>query len=137
MSKADDHALAAVTAALLKRGKMLHHVSLIFLVAAILLALGKGMRCTLPLGLGLALGIVELWFAFRVALDADLFGRLAGEKLETADMDKALSRLGLIKSEKSGRSMEDRAKGGLRLLKAQTLCLAGQILAFLACFFIR
>lgn len=137
MSKPDDRAIAMVTASLLRRGKMLHHIALIFPVFALVLIIVRRTKYALPLGVSLLLGVAEFWFALRVALDADLFGGLASEKTDTAGMDKALAKLGLVKEGKTGRSMEDRAKGGLRLLKLQTLCLAGQIAAFSACFFMR
>jgi len=137
MSKADDHAIAAVTAALLRRGKMLHYASLLILFLSPFLLVTKGTSGLPSLAVVVALGLLQFWFAFRVSLDADLFEGLAGDKTDTAGMDKALARLGLVKPDQSGRSMEDRAKGGIRLLKLQALCLLGQILAFLACFLIH
>lgn len=134
---ADDCDIAMITAAVLRRGRMLHHISLI--LSALVLAQfslqhlyqnGPIGTCLWMQALVLLLGLTELWFAARVALDADLFDAIAGTKLDIIELDKAMTRLGLTIEGKAGRSMEDRARGGFRLLKMQGLCLLGQTVGF-------
>nr|WP_298136271.1 hypothetical protein [uncultured Pseudomonas sp.] len=78
------------------------------------------------------LGLVEKYWALRVALDAELFQRLAGdaERLvqRTLDLDQALIGLGLQPADKTDRSWDERSRGALRLLRLQALALLAQVL---------
>lgn len=130
VNESNDRGIASVTAAVLRRGKMLHQVSLILGAFAGAVFLYKGGPCPLFV---LLLGAAELWFAARVALDADLFAGIADGKLEAPQLDDSLHRLGLRKTAGGVRSMEDRSRGALRLLKLQALCLLAQVAAFAAC----
>jgi hypothetical protein len=135
----DDRGIAIITAAVLRRGRMLHHISLILsaLVLAQFLLLGLYKTDALAawpriLALVIVFGIAEIWYAARVALDADLFEAIGGAKLDATGLDRAMMRLGLTIEAKAGRGMEERARGGFRLLKLQGLCLLGQTVAFVA-----
>ncbi|MEZ0259790.1 MAG: hypothetical protein ACAH80_02205 [Alphaproteobacteria bacterium] len=128
----NDKGIAAVTAAILHRGRMLNYVSLVLSALVVAQFLSKGAAFGVCPSLVLALGLAEFWFAARVALDANLFEKIADGKLSTKDIDDSLLRLGLIKQEKAGRSMEDRSRGAFRLLKLQGMCLLGQMAAFIA-----
>jgi uncharacterized membrane protein len=79
----------------------------------------------------LIVGVAEKYWALRVALDAELFQRLAeaGEQLDsqTRALDQALQHLGLQNSQPSGRAWNQRGQGALSLLRKQALCLLLQI----------
>lgn len=134
---ADDHGIAIVTAALLRRGQMLHHISLILSTLVLAQLAWQGVHqggaiektCPWMQAVALLFGIAELWFAARVALDADLFGAIAEAKLDVVGLDKALTRL-TRKTRNSERGMNDRSQGSIRLLRLQGYCLLGQIAAF-------
>ena len=126
---------ASITAAVLRRGEMLHHISLLLTF----LILAQAMLCRIferrtphPWLLAVAVlsGVLEFWFAARVALDADLFETIASEKTDLKQFDKAMARLGMAKPEKAGRSVDERSRGALRLFKRQGLFLAIQVAAF-------
>jgi hypothetical protein len=129
-------------ASLLRRGKALDRLS----SALTLLGLAIGLAPLLgvlaqPLGalfcaLLVLLGLVEKYWALRVALDAELFLRLADDvehlPLRTADLDQALTRLGLQPANPTARNWEERSRGALRLLRLQALWLLAQLLLAVA-----
>lgn len=106
-------------AGLLRRGKALDGLS----SALTLLGLAIGLAPLLgavaqPLGalfcaLLVLLGLLEKYWALRVALDAELFQRLANDAerlpLRTLDLDQALVRLGLQPANKAARSWDERS----------------------------
>ena len=126
-----------LVAALLRRGRSLDRLS----TALSLLALACGLAPLLgaaaspalaPVSaLLLLIGLAEKYWAQRVALDAELFQRLAqsGEQLaaQTQSLDQALQRLGLQQERQSQRSWESRSKGALVLLRHPALCLLLQL----------
>lgn len=138
-----------LVAALLRRGRSLDHLS----TALSLLALACGLAPLLGAAASPALapvcalllltGLAEKYWALRVALDAELFQRLAqaGEQLgaQTQALDQALQRLGLLQERQPQRSWESRCKGALVLLRRQSLCLLLQLsvalFAILAAFY--
>ncbi len=129
-------------ASLLRRGKTLDRLS----SAVTLFGLAIGLAPLLgvaaqPLGalfcaLLVLLGLVEKYWALRVALDAELFQRLADDAehlaQRTLDFDQALTRLGLQPANKAARSWDERSRGALRLLRLQALWLLAQLLLALA-----
>lgn len=129
-------------ASLLRRGKALDRLS----SALTLLGLAIGLAPLLgavaqPLSavlcaLLLLLGLVEKYWALRVALDAELFQRLADDAehltLHTADLDQALTGLGLQPANLAARSWDERSRGALRLLRLQALSLLAQLLLAVA-----
>lgn len=125
-------------ASLLRRGRAMDRFSnaltlfglaigLAPLLGAPALALGAVFSALLVL-----LGLIEKYWALRVALDADLFQHLAGdaERLaaRTIELDQVLLGLGLQPAGKAARSWDERSRGALRLLRLQALALLAQVL---------
>ncbi|WP_437879860.1 hypothetical protein [Pseudomonas sp. LRF_L74] len=114
----------ALVAALLRRGRALDSVSTGFT----LVALASGLICQLnalsaPLcALLLVAGLLQKYWAVRVALDAELFQALANSSDLAADsqgLDRALIDNGLVASAQTTRSWPSRCQGALKLLKYQ------------------
>ena len=126
-----------LVAALLRRGRSIDHFSSALSLVAVVFGLAPwlGAPASLILALTCAAllitGLVEKYWALRVALDAELFQRLAeaGEQLDsqTHALDQALQNLGLQNAEQGGRTWSLRAQGALGLLRKQALCLLLQI----------
>ena len=135
-----------LVAALLRRGRSLDHcssaLSLLAMVFGLAPWLGAPPSLTLAMlcALLLAAGLAEKYWALRVALDAELFQRLAeaGEQLDsqTRAMDQALQNLGLQNAQQAGRTWSLRSQGALGLLRKQALCLLLQIVIVVLGFFI-
>lgn len=129
-------------ASLLRRGKALDRLSsaLTLLGLAIglapLLGVAAQLLSALFCALLVLLGLVEKYWALRVALDAELFQRLADDAehltLHTADLDQALTGLGLQPANLAARSWDERSRGALRLLRLQALSLLAQLLLAVA-----
>jgi hypothetical protein len=125
-------------ASLLRRGKALDGlssaVSLLGLAIGLAPLLGvtaqpfSALFCVLLV----LLGLVEKYWALRVALDAELFQCLADDAehlaRRTLDLDQALTRLGLQPANLAVRSWDERSRGALRLLRLQALSLFAQLL---------
>lgn len=135
-----------LVAALLRRGRSLDHCSSALSLVAVLSGLAPWLGA--PPSLILALlcaalliaGLAEKYWALRVALDAELFQRLAesGEQLDcqTHALDQALQNLGLQNAQQTGRTWSLRFQGALGLLRKQALCLLLQIIIVVLGFFI-
>jgi hypothetical protein len=141
VSEATDNAwTAAIAAALLRRGAMVHAASLVLTMSALLGAAAWSILATrhglgwLSVGAAIViLGIVEFWLAARVALDAELFDAIAAKEADLDGFDRAMQALGLMPQDKVGRTLGKRVKGALRLLKLQGLMLCLQVVVlFLA-----
>jgi len=121
-----------ITAALLRRGAMVHAMSAALTLGGIA-AVVFGFHGTWPV---VVVGLIEFWLAARVAIDADLFAALGEGDL--ARFDEAMHRLGLMPEGKAGRPMDDRIRGALRLLKLQGAMLLLQIVeAFIGMMLLR
>ena len=124
-------------ASLLRRGKALDRLSSALTLLGLAIGLAPLLGVTAqPLSalfcaLLVLLGLVEKYWALRVALDAELFQRLADDAeylaLRTADLDQALTRLGLQPTNLATRSWDERSLGALRLLRLQALWLLAQL----------
>lgn len=126
-----------LVAALLRRGRSLDHFSSALSLVAVAFGLAPWLGA--PPSLTLALlcaallvaGLAEKYWALRVALDAELFQRLAefGDQLDsqTHALDQALQNLGLQNAQQADRSWSLRAQGALGLLRKQALCLLLQV----------
>ena len=122
-------------AAALRRGRSLDRLSSGLSLLALVIGLGPllgFMALSTGAAVSLALlvcGVLQKYFALRVALDADLFTQLAGDMQQldrrTRELDQVLASLGKPVLE---RSWEQRSRGALRLLRLQTLCFALQLL---------
>ena len=132
----------ALVASLLRRGRGLDLLS----GALTLLALAYGLAPLLgapssTFGAGLCAllampGLVQKYWAMRVALDAELFTQLAADPGRLAQrseqLDQALTGLGLQPAASAPRDWQQRCLGALRLLRLQGACLAAQMLLALA-----
>lgn len=142
MSSADSAgALLATAAAWLDQGRRVDRLSRLLTVMALaalvaIAALGAPKLMVVALlGLSVLAGAVELYLAARVGFDAALFRRLAeaadAGTLELANLDAALTTMGLLPAGKSGRPLEARVAGACSLLYQQAGSLMLQIALFL------
>lgn len=125
---------ASVAAAVLRRGKMLHAASLLLtavglsqLCIAHFTAQHLGAYGILLAGATVVAGMLEFYYALRVAFDAEIFGLFAHPE-DIPSFDAVMTRMGLMPGEKSGRPLDARIAGAFSLLKKQAYCLAAQIL---------
>ncbi|MCJ8205185.1 hypothetical protein [Pseudomonas sp. RGM2987] len=125
-------------ASLLRRGHSLDQFSTGLTLLAALLGLGQWLLGRMDPWLLLfsavlfTLGVLQKYWALRVAFDADLFQRVADGTQPLAErteaLDRALSALGLQPAERGGRLWTERSHGALRLLRRQSLLLAAQVI---------
>ncbi|WP_459745853.1 hypothetical protein [Pseudomonas sp. 3A(2025)] len=130
-----------VVASLLRRGRALDNLStgltLVSLAAGLIrLWITSGsLSFVLPVVCVVILGLIEKYYALRVAFDADLFQRLGNDARplseNTQALDQALSALGLQPADKAGRPWAVRSQGALRLLRQQLLFVALQVVVLL------
>lgn len=128
-SAADGTWSAAIAAAVLRRGAMIHTVSLLLAGVAVLVggAARQDVTFLAAAGVIVVLAAVEFWLASRVALDADLFDALASRDTDLAGFDRAMLGLGLMPPGKAGRPLDARIRGAFRLLGLQALTLGLQV----------
>jgi hypothetical protein len=102
--------------------------SLVGLVSLCLLAGHSATPTILLIGTAGLAGLVELWFAGRVATDAALFWHISVMKggPDWTSLDGALTGLGLLPMAKTGRPAAARIAGAFRLLRLQTAALIVQ-----------
>ena len=126
---ADDAWSAAIAAAILRRGSLLHTASLVLTLVALIggAATRPGGALLVAVALIGVLGVIEFWLAARVALDAELFDILAARPSDLAGFDRAMQGLGLMPPGKANRPLADRIQGAFRLLKLQALTLGVQV----------
>lgn len=126
-----------LTAGLLRRGRQLDQLStgltLLGLAGGLLpLLIGRGnLLMALPCVLLILLGVVQKYWAIRVALDAELFTTLAADptlrQARIAELDAALVELHLQPATQATRPWDARIRGAWRLLRLQALWLAAQL----------
>jgi len=141
-----DGAMLEVATALLRQGRTIDRLSRLLTVAALVMLIGAiAFRVASPalvtaLALAVVAGVAELYLAFRVGFDADLFDRLRDPaKLDLAALDAALAQLGLAPASKGGRPLDQRIAGAQRLLYKQGMAmgiqsavlLCGAVVAFI------
>ncbi|WP_339492192.1 hypothetical protein [Pseudomonas rhizophila] len=124
-------------ASLLRRGHSLDQLSTGLTLLAALLGLAQLLVGSVNPWLLLfsvvifLLGVLQKYWAQRVAFDADLFQRMADSTQSLAErtytLDQALTALGLQPVERSGRLWTERRHGALLLLRRQSLLLATQV----------
>lgn len=132
----------ALTASLLRRGRQVERLSDVISLLALAYGLAPlvGAPAHLPgtlLCAGLLVaGLMQKFWALRVALDAELFDHLAAqpERLaaRTQALDHALFALGLKPTQADDRDGQARSLAALGLLRRQMLCFAVQVLLALA-----
>ena len=131
-----ERSLMATTAALLAQGRLLDGLSrplTLFALGSLLVAPLLAMPLSWSLLMLLVaiggVGLVQAYFAFRVAFDAALFQALsAGDALNgLPGLDGALAALRLMPERKAGRLAEARARGAMRLLLFQASLIVLQV----------
>jgi hypothetical protein len=125
---------AFACAALLDQGRKLQALSLVLTGVAILAALGPQPgrpQMQIAVAASILLGVVALYFAIRVGLDARLMHRLAVQaddgRLDLARFDAGLTLAGLRPATASTRTLGDRIAGASALLRNQALATAAQL----------
>ncbi|AJO81572.1 hypothetical protein [Pseudomonas sp. MRSN 12121] len=123
-------------ASLLRRGHSLDLLSTGLALLGALLGLGQWLLGAItPWAIALSvalllLGLLQKYWALRVAFDAELFQRVADSPLPLAErtvaLDQALAALGLQPASAGGRAWPQRSRGALDLLRRQALLLAAQ-----------
>ena len=127
-----------VVASLLRRGRSLDQLSTGLTLLGVLFGLAQLLMATVtPICLILSLwmiilGLLQKYWALRVAFDADLFALLARNKDRTPDLDQTLQSLGLQPAKRAGRPWAERRRGALKLVRKQAYLLAAQVLLTLA-----
>lgn len=131
-----------VTASLLRRGRALDQLSTGLTLLGVLFGLAQLLMASItPLCLILSawliiLGLLQKYWAIRVAFDADLFALVARDAQalpeRTRSLDLALQSLGLQPAKRAGRPWAERRRGALKLLHKQAILLAAQVLLTLA-----
>lgn len=131
-----------VVASLLRRGRALDQLSTGLTLLGVVFGLLQLLLIT-PVALGLLLsvwlivvGLLQKYWALRVAFDADLFDAVAQDAdavpHRTVDLDQALQSLGLQPANRAGRPWAERQRGALNLLRKQAVLLAVQLLPTVA-----
>ena len=123
---------ASVCASLLRQGRALNQASRLLGLTGLLAGGAQALvgPPQLPFGL-LCLGVFLLWlmqlyWALRVALDAELFDLLAHGDTPLPALDTALRELGLKPAGQDDRTLPARCQSALRLLRTQGGLLAAQ-----------
>jgi hypothetical protein len=122
---------AAVMATFLRTGKPLDHASSVFLLGTVFLY-GLQAGSTLAIALtffALLIALVEKYYAWRVALDAELFAILSLYPDQSAAFDQALAGCLDRPAIAPPRSLHDRWRGAKRLLCWQAALCVIQALA--------
>ena len=120
----DDRAQVMVTARLLRATATLQWLAAgLTLLAVTTLVYDRGDIAPLA---AILLGLVALYYAFRVSFDARLFDDIAAERLTTAQLDAALRAFGRTAEE---RSWADRCRGARGLVARLALFTLAQLLA--------
>lgn len=123
---------------LLDQGRLIHSLAAPLTVATTLAVPALAVLHKPPavalavLTVSVMLGLAEALLALRVAFDAAALRRMAGHTDGMTRFDMALVTLGLMKPERAGRPMADRARGCLRLLRLQVIVAILQVAAVLA-----
>jgi uncharacterized membrane protein YuzA (DUF378 family) len=119
-----ERAQVLVTARLLRAAGALQWLAVgLTLLATAALIHGRGAPAAIA---ALALGIVAVYYAFRVSFDARLLEDIAEARLTTSQLDEALG--GLQKKE-GGRPWEDRCRGSRRLVMHLAIVTFVQVVA--------
>jgi hypothetical protein len=116
------------TTAVLATGAMVGRASFLLVALALIVCVVPNPGIRLPLAASFAFGVIQGWFALRVAVDARLFG-LAGMPDHLAALDRVLGRLRT--SAPRERGFPERSRGALRLWKLQVLAAVLQALCLL------
>jgi hypothetical protein len=134
--RAENPMTPAVMAAFLRTGRMTDHASSAILIGVLVLAGGTGAGIApAALGAALVVALTEKYFAWRVALDAELFAVLAQHD-DMAAFDHALETCAGRKPASPPRSLASRWSGARRLLFCQIACFGLQAAGLAAMLFL-
>jgi hypothetical protein len=131
-----------VVASLLRRGRTLDQLSTGLTLLGASFGLLQWLLIT-PITLGLILsawlivvGLVQKYWALRVAFDAELFEVVARDSDALSDctlaLDQAFQNLGLQPANRAGRPWAERQRGALKLLRNQAALVGAQVVPILA-----
>ena len=127
-----------VVASLLRRGRSLDQLSTGLTLLGVLFGLAQLLMVSItPICLLLSLwmiilGLLQKYWALRVAFDADLFALMAKDIERTGELDQSLQTLGLQPANRASRRWTERQRGALKLLRKQAYLLGAQVLLTLA-----
>ena len=127
-----------VVASLLRRGRSLDQLSTGLTLLGVLFGLAQLLMVSIaPICLLLSLwmiilGLLQKYWALRVAFDADLFALLAKDIERTGELDQSLQSLGLQPANRTSRPWTERQRGALKLLRKQAYLLGAQVVLTLA-----
>ena len=127
-----------VVASLLRRGRSLDQLSTGLTLLGVLFGLAQLLMVSItPICLLLSLwmiilGLLQKYWALRVAFDADLFALMAKDIERTGELDQTLQTLGLQPVNRASRPWTERRRGALKLLRKQAYLLGAQVLLTLA-----
>ncbi|NNA94264.1 hypothetical protein [Pseudomonas gessardii] len=127
-----------VVASLLRRGRSLDQLSTGLTLLGVLFGLAQLLMVSItPICLLLSLwmiilGLLQKYWALRVAFDADLFALMAKDIERTGELDQTLQTLGLQPANRPSRPWTERRRGALKLLRKQAYLLGAQVLLTLA-----
>ncbi|CAM2873483.1 MULTISPECIES: hypothetical protein [Pseudomonas] len=127
-----------VVASLLRRGRSLDQLSTGLTLLGVLFGLAQWLMVSItPICLLLSLwmiilGLLQKYWALRVAFDADLFALMAKDIERTGELDQTLQTLGLQPANRPSRPWTERRRGALKLLRKQAYLLGAQVLLTLA-----
>lgn len=126
-----DHPVASsAIAAFMRSARIVDQLSSILLIGTFLLLLASlSWVGTIAAGLALTLAVAEKYFAWRTALDAELFSVLEQHQHQTEKFDAAMAALLDKSAPLQARSMASRWQGARRLLLGQAVALGMQVLA--------
>ncbi|MCE5984283.1 hypothetical protein [Pseudomonas sp. LF19] len=133
----------ALVASLLKRGRQVERLAdgisllaVFFGLAVLLIGTPAPWLSSVLCSVLLLAGLLQKFFAMRVALDADLFAHLATRSDQLAQhtqaLDQSLCALGLKANPVDNRDWQSRGLAAMGLLRKQLLCFAVQALLALA-----
>lgn len=127
-----------MVASLLRRGRSLDQLSTGLTLLGVLFGLAQLLMVSItPICLLLSLwmiilGLLQKYWALRVAFDADLFALMAKDIERTGELDQSLQTLGLQPAKRASRPWTERQRGALKLLRKQAYLLGAQVLLTLA-----
>ncbi|AIG03875.1 Uncharacterised protein [Pseudomonas fluorescens] len=127
-----------VVASLLRRGRSLDQLSTGLTLLGVLFGLAQLLMASIaPICLLLSLwmiilGLLQKYWALRVAFDADLFALMARDVERTGELDQTLQTLGLQPANRPSRPWAERQRGALKLLRKQAYLLGAQVILTLA-----
>lgn len=131
-----------VVAILLRRGRAIDNAAGVLTLIGLLTVLASWWGVHLNFWFSVAalimvlLGLMQKYWAARVAIDAELFSLLATKNHHTtealAELDYVLQQLSLAPITEHTRSLEDRGRGALRLLRWQLICFSTQVIFMVA-----